>query len=230
MLKQLSFIMLKTTIELPNFEGFDYSWIDSEFDNIAQMESEYYAEEYNLSDDKKEEIKEDYFSQNFEELKEEICKVYAQNYFNDIEFETDIELEAEFESLGSQQTWLCRLDRFFVEVPTNKAQSLLKWIFDNKYQELEDVVLRRFTAQDGYFPHYSNNLKEWGDYSEWDHNQIGTALLVFFDDSSFNYDIHEKVSEVIYGQLFNTLSDDMQEFLNKEYEKKEAKKAQLSLF
>ena len=222
--------MSKTLIELPNFEGFDYSWIDSEFDNIATSESEYFAEEYNLSDNKKEEIREDYFSQNFEELKEEICKVYAQNYFNDIEFETDIELDAEFESLGSQQTWLCRLDRFFVEVPTNKAQSLLKWIFDNKYQELEDVVLRRFTSQDGYIPHYSNNLKEWGDYLEWDHNQIGTALLVFFDDSSFNYDIHEKVSEVIYGQIFNTLSDEMQDFLNKEYDKKEAEKAQLSLF
>ena len=222
--------MSKTLIELPNFEGFDYSWIDSEFDNVAQMESEYYADEYNLSNDKKEEIREDYYSQNFEELKEEICNVYAQNYFNDIEFETDIELDAQFESLGSQQTWLCRLDRFFVEVSTNKAHSLLKWIFDNKHQELEDVVLRRFTAQDGYIPHYSNNLKEWGNYLEWDHNQIGTALLVFFDDSSFNYDIHEKVSEVIYGQIFNTLSDDMQEFLNKEYQKKEDAKAQLSLF
>ena len=53
---------------------------------------------------------------------------------------------------------------------------------------------------------------------------------VFFDDSSFNYDIHEKVSEVIYSQIFNTLSDDMQEFLNKEYQKKEDEKAQLSLF
>ena len=222
--------MSKTIIELPNFEGFNYSWIDSEFDHIAQMESEYYAEEYDLSDDKKEEIREDYFSQNFEQLKEEICKVYAQNYFNDIELETNIELDAQFESLGSQQTWLCSIDRFFVEVPTNKAHSLLKWIFDNKYQELEDVVLRRFTAQDGYIPHYSNDLKEWGNYLEWDHNQIGTALLVFFDDSSFNYDIHEKVSEVIYGQIFNTLSDDMQDFLNKEFQKKEDAKAQLSLF
>ena len=222
--------MSKTIIELPNFEGFDYSWIDSEFDVLAQNESEYYADELNLSDEKKEEIKDDFFSQNFEELKEEICKVYAQNYFNDIEVETDLELDAEFESLGSQQTWLCRLDRFFIEMPTNQVQSLLKWIFDNKYQELEDVVLRRFTAQDGYIPHYSNSLKEWGDYLEWDHNQIGTALLVFFDDSSFNYDIHEKVSEVIMSQLFNTLSDDMQDFLNKEYQKKEAEKAQLSLF
>ena len=222
--------MSKTLIELPNFEGFDYSWIDAEMDNIAQMESEYFAEEYNLSDDKKEEIREDYFSQNFEELKEEICKVYAQNYFNDIEVETDLELDAEFESLGSQQTWLCRLDRFFIEMPTNQVQSLLKWIFNNKYQELENVVLRRFTPDDGYVPHYSNNLKEWGDYLEWDHNQIGTALLVFFDDSSFNYDIHEKVSEVIMSQLFNTLSDDMQDFLNKEYQKKEDAEAQLSLF
>jgi len=222
--------MSKTIIELPNFEGFDYSWIDSEMDNVADMESGYYADELKLSDEKKEEIREDFFYQNFEELKESICEIYAENYFNDIELETDIELNAKFESLGSQQTWICRLDRFFVEVPTNKAHSLLKWIFDNKYQELEDVVLRRFTPDDGYVPHYSNNLKEWGDYSEWDHNQIGTALLVFFDDSSFNYDIHEKVSEVIYSQIFNTLSDEMQDFLNKEYQKKEDAKAQLSLF
>ena len=69
------FIMSKTIIELPNFEGFDYSWIDSEFDVLAQNESEYYADELNLSDEKKEEIKDDFFSQIFEELKEEICNV-----------------------------------------------------------------------------------------------------------------------------------------------------------
>ena len=32
----------------------------------------------NYLDEKKEEIREDYFSQNFEELKEEICKVYTK--------------------------------------------------------------------------------------------------------------------------------------------------------
>ena len=76
--------MSKTLIELPNFEGFDYSWINSEFDVLTQNESEYYADELNLSDEKKEEIRENFFFQNFEELKEEICNVYAQNYFNDI--------------------------------------------------------------------------------------------------------------------------------------------------
>ena len=222
--------MEKTLIELPNFEGFSYSWIDSEMDNIAESESEHFAEEYNLSDEKKEELRDDYFSQNFEVLKEKICEVYAQNYFNDIEFKTDIELDAQFESLGSQQTWLCAVDRFFVEVPTDKAQSLLKWIFNNEYSRLKEVVKDRFTARDGYIPHYSGNLRDWGKISTWDHNQIGTALLVFFDNSDFNYDIHEKVYEVIYSEIFSTLSDDMQDFLNKQFDKKEAEKAQLSLF
>ena len=105
-----------------------------------------------------------------------------------------------------------------------------KYLDENKYEELKEIVRDRFTSRDGYIPHYSKKLSEWGKISTWDHNQIGTALLVFFDDSSFNYDIHEKVSEVIYGQIFNTLSDEMQDFLNKEYDKKEAEKAQLSLF
>ena len=39
-------------------------------------------------------------------------------------------------------------DRFFVEVPTNKAQSLLKWIFNNKYEELKEIVRDRFTSRD----------------------------------------------------------------------------------
>ena len=54
--------MSKTLIELPNFEGFDYSWINSEFDVLTQNESEYYADELNLSDEKKEEIREIIFS------------------------------------------------------------------------------------------------------------------------------------------------------------------------
>ena len=41
--------MSKTIIELPNFEGFDYSWIDSEFNVLAENESEYYSNELNLS-------------------------------------------------------------------------------------------------------------------------------------------------------------------------------------
>ena len=223
--------MSKTIVNLPNFEGFYCSWLDSEMDNVAQMESEYYADEYNLSDDKKEEIKDDYFSQNYDELQVEICKTYIPHYFEAIEDEIDFELNASFESLTSPKFYNFETDRLFVEIDDIKITMLMNWIFNNKLEKLKEVVKDRFTARSGYIPHYSNDLEAWGDVDTWDYNQLGTALLVFVDEyADFNYTLHEYVSETIYNHIYSTLSDDMQEFLNKEYEKKEDAKAQLSLF
>ena len=107
----------------------------------------------------------------------------------------------------------------------------MNWIFNNKLEKLKEVIRDRFTRRDGYIPHYSNSLEEWGDVDTWDYNQLGTALLVFVDEyADFNYSLHESVSETIYNHIYSTLSDEMQDFLNKEYEKKEDAKAQLSLF
>ena len=223
--------MSKTIVNLPNFEGFYCSWLDSEMDNVAQMESEYYADEYNLSDDKKEEIKDDYFSQNYDELQVEICKTYIPHYFEAIEDEIDFELNASFESLTSPKFYNFETDRLFVEIDDIKITMLMNWIFNNKLEKLKEVIKDRFTERDGYIPYYSNDLEAWGDVDTWDYNQLGTALLVFVDEyADFNYTLHEYVSETIYNHIYSTLSDDMQEFLNKEYEKKEDAKAQLSLF
>tara|TARA_B100000424_G_scaffold82317_1_gene61676 strand:- start:7 stop:678 length:672 start_codon:yes stop_codon:yes gene_type:complete len=223
--------MSKTIVNIPNFEGFYCSWLDSEMDNVAQMESEYYAEEYNLSDEKKEEIKDDYFSQNYDELQVEICKTYIPHYFEAIEDEIDFELNASFESLTSPKYYNFETDRLFVEIDDIKITMLMNWIFNNKLEKLKEVVKDRFTRRDGYIPNYSNDLETWGDVDTWDYNQLGTALLVFVDEyADFNYTLHEYVSETIYNHIYSTLSDDMQEFLNKEYEKKEDAKAQLSLF
>ena len=48
-------------------------------------------------------------------------------------------------------------------------------------------------------------------------------------DDEFNYGLHEDVSTVISENIFNTLSDETQEFLNKRWQKIDAKKAQLTL-
>ena len=164
-----------------------------------------------------------------EELKKEISNVYISAYFQPIEEETSISLNPVFESLGSQYHPCHALDVLYCELPTNEVIELLRWIFKNKYQELKEVIKQRFTACDGYYPHYENDLKKWPKISLWDHNQIGTALLVFFMDDDFNYSLHEDVSTVINENIFNTLSDETQDFLNKRWEKIEAKKAQLTL-
>tara|TARA_Y100001973_G_scaffold104834_1_gene175872 strand:+ start:123 stop:794 length:672 start_codon:yes stop_codon:yes gene_type:complete len=221
--------MDSSLIEIPNFEGFSYSWIDSEMEHVVQYELEYFEEEYELTEEEKEEVESSFFSQNMEELKEEISTAYIAAYFQPIEEETGIFLTPTFESLGSQYHPCHALDILYCELPTNEVIELLRWIFKNKYEDLKEVIKQRFTACDGYYPHYENDLKKWGKISLWDHNQIGTALLVFFMNDEFNYQLHEDVSTAINENIFNTLSDETQDFLNKRWKKIEAKKAQLSL-
>ena len=110
-------------------------------------------------------------------------------------------------------------DRLFVEIDNIKITMLMNWIFNNKLERLKEVIRDRFTDKDGYIPHYSNDLEAWGDVDTWDYNQLGTALLVFVDEyADFNYTLHEYVSETIHNHIYSTLSDDMQDFLNKEYQ------------
>lgn len=222
--------MSKTIVNVPNFEGFYCSWIEQEIDHITRTDSEYYAEEYDLSEDKQQEIEESYCTKNYDKLEVEICKTYIPHYFEAIEDEIDFELNASFESLISPKFYNFETDRLFVEIDDIKITMLMNWIFNNKLEKLKEVIKDRFTQRDGYVPYYSNDLEAWGDVDTWDYNQLGTALLVFVDENAdFNYTLHESVSDTINDNIYSTLSDDMQEFLNKESEKKEAKKAQLSL-
>ena len=62
--------MDSSLIEIPNFEGFSYSWIDSEMEHVVQYELEYYEQEYELNEEEKEEVETSFFSQNMEELKQ----------------------------------------------------------------------------------------------------------------------------------------------------------------
>ena len=151
--------MDSSLIALPNFEGFDYSWIDQEMEYAASNDLEYYEEEYELTEEEKEEVESSFFSQNMEELKEKVCQVYVPSYFEPIADETGIFLTPTFESLGKQAHWAYAFDIMYIELPTNEVIELLRWIFKNKYEELKEVIKQRFTPCDGYYPHYKTISK-----------------------------------------------------------------------
>ena len=127
-------------IALPNFEGFSYSWIDQEIEYAASSDLEYYEQEYELTEEEREEVENSFFSQNMDELKEEVCKTYVPSYFEPISDETGIFLNPTFESLGKQPHWAYAFDIMYIELPTNEVIELLRWIFKNKYKELKEVI------------------------------------------------------------------------------------------
>ena len=214
------------------FDGFYNSFISSDIEHQIGQQIEWDTDIYDLNEDEQQVLEDNYLSVNRSYFYNQIAEDYTNFYIDALnERLKGFTLNATYKFFTSPREYNFSTDRIFIEIQKNHAIDFIKYIIKNYKKELEEKIKERFTSRDGFWSHYKNGLDLWTqDYSEWDHNQIGTALLVFFDDSSFNYDIHEKVSEVIYGQIFNTLSDDMQEFLNKEYDKKEAEKAQLSLF
>ena len=145
--------MSKTIVNIPNFEGFYCSWLDDEINHIARNEAQYYAEEYDLSEDKQQEIEESYCTQNYCKLEVEICKTYIPHYFEAIEEQIGFELDASFESLTSPKYYNFETDRLFVEIDDIKITMLMNWIFNNKLERLKEVIRDRFTRRDGYIPH-----------------------------------------------------------------------------
>ena len=122
--------MSKTIVNISNFEGFYCSWLDEEINHIARSEAEYYAEEYDLSEDKQQEIEESYCTQNYDKLEVEICKTYIPHYFEAIEDEIGFKLNASFESLTSPRFYNFETDRLFVEIDNIKIAKKSQLAFD----------------------------------------------------------------------------------------------------
>ena len=73
---------------------------------------------------------------------------------------------------------------------------------------------------------YKNGLDLWTkDYSEWDHNQIGTCFELFdLEEEDINYSLREYLTETIMDNLGNTLGKDGIDLLDKKQKEKDKKK------
>ena len=90
---------------------------------------------------------------------------------------------------------------------------------------LENKIKERFTSRSGFWSHYKNELDLWTqDYSEWDHNQIGTCFELFFE--LFDFDelyFYESLSETIGYNLGFTLGQVGIDLLDKKQKEKDKK-------
>ena len=89
----------------------------------------------------------------------------------------------------------------------------------------EEKIKQRFTSRDGFWSHYKNELDLWTqDYSEWDHNQIGTCFELFdLEEEDINYSLREYLSETIMDNLGNTLGKEGIDLLDKKQKEKDKK-------
>jgi hypothetical protein len=204
------------------FDGFYNSYISSDIEHQIGQQIEWDADIYDLNEDEQQILWDSYLSVNRSYFYNQIAEHYTDLYIDALnERLEEFTLKAKFNLLTSPREYNFETDRIFIDIEKNHAIDFIKYIIKNYKKELEEKIKERFTSRSGFNSFYKNSLDLWTqDYSEWDHNQIGTCFELFdFDELHF----YESLSETIMLNLGNTLGQDGIDLLDKKQKEKDKK-------
>jgi hypothetical protein len=101
----------------------------------------------------------------------DVMRDYAEEYAG--RFADEFGIKLTFDSMESPKEYNFTTDRIFCHIALDEAIRLLE-------ETPEDVLCQlakdTFTSRDGFISFYSPVAEEWGDISEWDHNQLGVLI------------------------------------------------------
>ena len=208
------------------FDGFYESFISSDIEHQIGQQIEWDTDIYDLSEDEKQILWDSYLSVNRLSFYNQIAEDYTNFYIDELnERLEEFTLNAKFNLLTSPKEYNFETDRIFIEIERNHAIDFIKYIIKNFKKTLENKIKERFTSRSGFWSHYKNRLDLWTkDYSEWDHNQIGTCFELFdLEEEDINYSLREYLSETIMDNLGNTLGQEGIDLLDKKQKEKDKK-------
>tara|TARA_R100000734_G_scaffold1575_1_gene1613 strand:+ start:229 stop:909 length:681 start_codon:yes stop_codon:yes gene_type:complete len=204
------------------FDGFYNSYISSDIEHQIGQQIEWDTDIYDLNEDEQQILWDNYLSVNRSSFYNEIAEHYTDLYIDALNERLEgFTLKAKFNLLISPREYNFETDRIFIDIQENHCIEFIKFIIKNYKKELEKKIQDRFTSGSGFWSHYKNGLDLWTkDYSEWDHNQIGTCFKLFdFDELHF----YESLSETIIFNLGNTLGQEGIDLLDRKQKEKDRK-------
>ena len=208
------------------FDGFYESFISDDIDHQIGQQIEWDTDIYDLNEDEQQVLEDSYLSVNRKYFYNQIAEDYTNFYIDALnERLKGFTLNAKFQLLTSPREYNFETDRIFIEIEENHAIDFIKYIIKNYKKELKEKIEDRFTSRSGFNSFYKNSLDLWPkDYSEWDHNQIGTCFELFYlEEEDINYSLREYMSERIMFNLGNTLGIDGIDLLDNKQKEKDRK-------
>ena len=204
------------------FDGFYESFISDDIDHQIGQQIEWDSDTFDLNESEEEIIQNNYLTVNTSYFYNQIAEDYTNFYIDALNQKFEgFTLNAKFNLLTSPREYNFETDRIFIDIERDHAIDFIKYIIKNYKKELENKIKERFTSRSGFWSHYKNGLDLWTkDYSEWDHNQIGTCFELFdFDELHF----YESLSETIGYNLGFTLGQVGIDLLDKKQKEKDKK-------
>lgn len=109
---------------------------------------------------------------------------YAKNYAE--AFCEEFKINAKFESMKGAKDYFSGNDVVYIELTKDEVKRL----FDAVDEELLDTVCRdNLTSRPGFSSFYDPDYTEWGDVSEWDHNQLGQLMEAIAKQENPDFDM-----------------------------------------
>ena len=208
------------------FDGFYESFINDDIDHLIGQQIEWDSDTFDLNEDEQQILWDNYLSVNTKYFYNQIAEDYTNFYIHALnERLKGFTLDAKFNLLTSPREYNFETDRIFIDIEKNHAIDFIKYIIKNFKKTLENKIKERFTSCSGFWSHYENGLDLWTqDYSEWDHNQIGTCFELFdylLEEEDINYSLREYLNERIMFNLGNTLGQEGIDLLDKKQKEKD---------
>jgi hypothetical protein len=209
------------------FDGFYESFISADIEHQIGQQIEWDSDTFDLNEDEQQILWDSYLSVNRSYFYNQIAEDYTNFYIDALNERLEgFTLKATYKFFTSPREYNFSTDRIFIEIEENHVIDFIKYIIKNYKKELEKKIEDRFTSRSGFSSFYKNSIDLWPkDYSEWDHNQIGTCFELFdLEEEDINYSLREYLSETIMDNLGNTLGQEGIDLLDKkqkEIDKKE---------
>ena len=214
------------------FDGFYESFISDDIEHQIGQQIEWDSDLYDLNEDEQQILWNSYLSVNRLYFYNQIAKDYTNFYIDNLNAKLNyaypdhgFTLKATYKCFESPKEYNFTTDRIFIEIEENHAIDFIKYLIKNYKKELENKIEERFTSRSGFSSFYKNSLDLWPkDYSEWDHNQIGTCFELFdLEEEDINYSLRDYLNETIMDNLGNTLGKDGIDLLDKKQKEKDKK-------
>ena len=208
------------------FDGFYESFISADIEHQIGQQIEWDTDIYDLNENEQQILEDSYLSVNRSYFYNQIAEDYTNFYIDELNERLEgFTINAKFNLLTSPREYNFETDRIFIDIERDHAIDFIKYIIKNYRKELENKIKERFTSRSGFWSHYKNGLDLWTqDYSEWDHNQIGTCFELFdLEEEDINYSLREYLSETIMDNLGNTLGQEGIDLLDKKQKEKDKK-------
>ena len=113
----------------------------------------------------------------------EVRKEYAKEYSERVAQAFNIP-SLKFESLNSPREYNFTTDRIFCTISEDDVRRILSLVDS---AALAALVRDTFTSRDGFISYYSPDVAEWGSVANWDHNQSGTLIQAYINQTDSRF-------------------------------------------